>query len=337
MAIKVAINGYGRIGRNVMRALYESGRTNEIQVVAINDLGDSKTNAHLTKYDTVHGKFPFDVAVDGDYIVINGDRIRVFAERDPAKLPWAELGVDVVHECTGFFTSKAKASAHITAGAKKVIISAPGGADVDATIVYGVNHQTLKASDTVISNASCTTNCLAPLVKPLMDSIGVDHGLMTTIHSYTNDQVLTDVYHSDLHRARSATQSMIPTKTGAAAAVGLVLPEMKGKLDGFAMRVPTINVSVVDLCFQASRNTTKEEIDSVLRAAAAGPLKGILAINDEPLVSMDFNHNPHSSIYEAGLTKVTGGNFVKVLSWYDNEWGFSNRMLDTTVALFNAK
>jgi glyceraldehyde 3-phosphate dehydrogenase len=337
MAIKVAINGYGRIGRNVMRALYESGRTNEIQVVAINDLGDSKTNAHLTKYDTVHGKFPFDVSVDGDYIVINGDKIRVFAERDPAKLPWAELGVDVVHECTGFFTSKEKASAHIAAGAKKVIISAPGGADVDATIVYGVNHTSLKASDTVISNASCTTNCLAPLVKPLMDSIGVDHGLMTTIHSYTNDQVLTDVYHSDLHRARSATQSMIPTKTGAAAAVGLVLPEMKGKLDGFAMRVPTINVSIVDLCFQASRNTTKEEIDSILRAAAAGPLKGILAINDEPLVSSDFNHNPHSSIYEASLTKVTGGNFVKILSWYDNEWGFSNRMLDTTVALYNAK
>ena len=337
MAIKVAINGYGRIGRNIMRALYESGRTDEIQIVAINDLGDSKTNAHLTKYDTVHGKFGFDVSVDGDYIVINGDRIRVLAERDPSKLPWAELGVDVVHECTGFFTSKAKASAHITAGAKKVIISAPGGNDVDATIVFGVNHDTLKASDTVISNASCTTNCLAPLVKPLMDSIGVEHGLMTTIHSYTNDQVLTDVYHSDLHRARSATQSMIPTKTGAAAAVGLVLPEMKGKLDGFAMRVPTINVSVVDLCFQASRDTTKEEIDSILREAAAGSLKGILAINDEPLVSMDFNHNPHSSIYEAGLTKVTGGNFVKVLSWYDNEWGFSNRMLDTTVAFMNAK
>jgi glyceraldehyde 3-phosphate dehydrogenase len=337
MAIKVAINGYGRIGRNIMRALYESGRTNEIQIVAINDLGDSKTNAHLTKYDTVHGKFPFDVSVDGDYIVINGDRIRVLAERDPAKLPWAELGVDVVHECTGFFTSKAKASAHLTAGAKKVIISAPGGNDVDATVVYGVNHKTLKASDTVISNASCTTNCLAPLVKPLMDTIGVEHGLMTTIHSYTNDQVLTDVYHSDLHRARAATQSMIPTKTGAAAAVGLVLPEMKGKLDGFAMRVPTINVSVVDLCFQASRNTTKEEIDGILREAAAGSLKGILAINDEPLVSMDFNHNPHSSIYEASLTKVTGGNFVKVLSWYDNEWGFSNRMLDTTVALMNAE
>ena len=337
MAIKVAINGYGRIGRNVLRALYESGRTNEIQIVAINDLGDSKTNAHLTKYDTVHGKFPFDVSVDGDYIIVNGDKIRVLAERDPSKLPWAELGIDVVHECTGFFTSKAKASAHIEAGAKKVVISAPGGNDVDATIVYGVNHETLKASDTVISNASCTTNCLAPLVKPLIDTIGVDHGLMTTIHSYTNDQVLTDVYHSDLHRARSATQSMIPTKTGAAAAVGLVLPEMKGKLDGFAMRVPTINVSIVDLAFQASRNTTKEEIDSILRAAAAGPLKGILAINDEPLVSSDFNHNPHSSIYEASLTKVTGGNFVKILSWYDNEWGFSNRMLDTTVALYNAK
>ncbi len=337
MPIKVAINGYGRIGRNIMRALYESGRTHDIQIVAINDLGDSKTNAHLTKYDTVHGKFPFDVSVDGDYIVINGDKIRVLAERDPAKLPWAELGVDVVHECTGFFTSKAKASAHITAGAKKVIISAPGGNDVDATIVYGVNHDTLKASDTVISNASCTTNCLAPLVKPLMDSIGVEHGLMTTIHSYTNDQVLTDVYHSDLRRARSATQSMIPTKTGAAAAVGLVLPEMVGKLDGFAMRVPTINVSVVDLCFTASRDTTKEEITQILRDAANGSLKGILAINDEPLVSMDFNHNPASSIYEASLTKVTGGNFVKVLSWYDNEWGFSNRMLDTTVALANAK
>ncbi len=337
MAIKVAINGYGRIGRNVMRALYESGRTNEIQVVAINDLGDSKTNAHLTKYDTVHGKFPFDVSVDGDYIVINGDKIRVLAERDPAKLPWGELGVDVVLESTGFFTSKAKASAHLAAGAKKVIISAPGGNDVDATIVYGVNHQTLKASDTVISNASCTTNCLAPLVKPLIDTIGVEHGLMTTIHSYTNDQVLTDVYHSDLHRARSATQSMIPTKTGAAAAVGLVLPEMKGKLDGFAMRVPTINVSIVDLSFQASRNTSKEEIDEILKAAANSSLKGILAVNDEPLVSVDFNHNPHSSIYESSLTKVTGGNFVKVLSWYDNEWGFSNRMLDTTVALFNAK
>jgi len=337
MPIKVAINGYGRIGRNIMRALYESGRTNEIQIVAINDLGDAKTNAHLTKYDTVHGKFGFDVSVDGDYIIVNGDKIRVLAERDPSKLPWAELGIDVVLECTGFFNSKAKASAHLTAGAKKVLLSAPGGNDVDATIVFGVNHDVLKASDTVISNASCTTNCLAPLVKPLIDTIGIEHGLMTTIHSYTNDQVLTDVYHSDLHRARSATQSMIPTKTGAAAAVGLVLPEMKGKLDGFAMRVPTINVSVVDLCFTASRDTTKEEITQILRDASTGSLKGILAINDEPLVSVDFNHNPHSSIYEAGLTKVTGGNFVKVLSWYDNEWGFSNRMLDTTVAFMNAK
>ncbi len=337
MSIKVAINGYGRIGRNIVRALYESGRTNEIQIVAINDLGDSNTNAHLTQYDSVHGKFPFEVVVDGDYIVINGDRIRVFSERDPSKLPWADLGVDVVHECTGFFTSKAKASAHITAGAKKVIISAPGGNDVDATIVFGVNHDLLKASDTVISNASCTTNCLAPIVKPLNDAIGIESGLMTTIHSYTNDQVLTDVYHSDLRRARSATQSMIPTKTGAAAAVGLVLPELAGKLDGFAMRVPTINVSVVDLTFQASRDTTKAEIDEILTIASQGALKGILDINERPLVSIDFNHNPASSIYESTLTKVIGGRLIKVLSWYDNEWGFSNRMLDTTIALINAK
>ena len=337
MPIKVAINGYGRIGRNIVRALYESGRTNEIQIVAINDLGDSNTNAHLTQYDSVHGKFPFEVTVDGDYIVINGDRIRVFSERDPSKLPWADLGIDVVHECTGFFTSKAKASAHITAGAKKVIISAPGGNDVDGTIVFGVNHNTLKASDTVISNASCTTNCLAPIVKPLHDAIGVESGLMTTIHSYTNDQVLTDVYHSDLRRARSATQSMIPTKTGAAAAVGLVLPELAGKLDGFAMRVPTINVSVVDLTFQAARDTSKAEIDEILTAASKGALKGILDINERPLVSIDFNHNPASSIYESPLTKVLGGRLVKVLSWYDNEWGFSNRMLDTTIAFVNAK
>ncbi|ASF47365.1 type I glyceraldehyde-3-phosphate dehydrogenase [Methylovulum psychrotolerans] len=336
MPIKVAINGYGRIGRNIVRALYEAGRTDEIQIVAINDLGDANTNAHLTQYDSVHGKFPFDVSVDGEFMVINGDKIKVFSERDPSKLPWGDLDIDVVHECTGLFTSKAKASAHITAGAKKVIISAPGGDDVDATIVYGVNHDTLKATDTVISNASCTTNCLAPLVKPLHDAIGVVHGLMTTIHSYTNDQVLTDVYHSDLRRARSATQSMIPTKTGAAAAVGLVLPELAGKLDGFAMRVPTINVSVVDLTFTAARNTSKAEIDEVLKAAAAGSLKGILEINEKPLVSTDFNHNPASSIYEAPLTKVLDGNFVKVLSWYDNEWGFSNRMLDTSIALINA-
>jgi glyceraldehyde 3-phosphate dehydrogenase len=337
MPIKVAINGYGRIGRNIVRALYESGRTNEIQIVAINDLGDSNTNAHLTQYDSVHGKFPFEVTVDGDYIVINGDKIRVFSERDPSKLPWADLGIEVVHECTGFFTSKAKASAHITAGAKKVIISAPGGNDVDGTIVFGVNHNTLKASDTVISNASCTTNCLAPIVKPLNDAIGIESGLMTTIHSYTNDQVLTDVYHSDLRRARSATQSMIPTKTGAAAAVGLVLPELAGKLDGFAMRVPTINVSVVDLTFQAARDTSKAEIDEILTAASKGALKGILDINEKPLVSVDFNHNPASSIYEEPLTKVLGGRLVKVLSWYDNEWGFSNRMLDTTIAFVNAK
>jgi glyceraldehyde 3-phosphate dehydrogenase len=337
MPIKVAINGYGRIGRNIVRALYESGRTNEIQIVAINDLGDSNTNAHLTQYDSVHGKFPFEVTVDGDYIVINGDKIKVFSEREPSKLPWAELGIEVVHECTGFFTSKAKASAHITAGAKKVIISAPGGDDVDGTIVFGVNDNTLKATDTVISNASCTTNCLAPIVKPLNDAIGIVNGLMTTIHSYTNDQVLTDVYHSDLRRARSATQSMIPTKTGAAAAVGLVLPELAGKLDGFAMRVPTINVSVVDLVFQAARDTSKEEIDEILMAASKGALKGILDINERPLVSIDFNHNPASSIYESPLTKVLGGRLVKVLSWYDNEWGFSNRMLDTTIAFVNAK
>ena len=336
MAIKVAINGYGRIGRNVLRALYESNRTGEIQIVAINDLGNAETNAHLTQYDTAHGKFPGEVSVVDGNLVVNGDTIKVLAERDPSKLPWAELGVDVVHECTGFFASKEKASAHIAAGAKKVIISAPGGADVDATIVYGVNHNTLKASDTVISNASCTTNCLAPLIQPLLDSIGVEQGLMTTIHAYTNDQVLTDVYHPDLLRARSATQSMIPTKTGAAAAVGLVLPALVGKLDGFAMRVPTINVSVVDLTFTASRDTSVEEVNEILTAASEGSLKGILNINTKPLVSIDFNHDPASSTYDKSLTKVNG-RLVKVLSWYDNEWGFSNRMLDTTVALMNAK
>ncbi len=337
MAIKIAINGYGRIGRNVLRALYEAGRNKDIQIVAINDLGDSETNAHLTRYDTVHGRFPGKVEVDGSYMIVNGDRIRVLAERDPSKLPWAELGIDVVHECTGFFTTKEKASLHLKAGAKKVIISAPGGKDVDATIVYGVNHDTLKATDTVISNASCTTNCLAPLVKPLHDEIGIVNGLMTTIHSYTNDQVLTDVFHSDLRRARSATQSMIPTKTGAAAAVGLVLPELNGKLDGFAVRVPTINVSLVDLVFTAARETSKQEIDSLIKEASSGALKGILAYNDKPLVSIDFNHDPASSTYEATLTKVIDGKLVKVLAWYDNEWGFSNRMLDTTVALMKAK
>ena len=336
MSIKVAINGYGRIGRNILRAHYEGGKKHDIQIVAINDLGDPKTNAHLTKYDTAHGKFPGTVAVDGDSMVVNGDRIRVLANRDPSQLPWGELGVDVVLECTGFFTSKEKASAHLKGGARKVIISAPGGKDVDATVVFGVNHGVLKAEHTVISNASCTTNCLAPLVKPLHDKIGLVTGLMTTIHAYTNDQVLTDVYHEDLRRARSATQSMIPTKTGAAAAVGLVLPELNGRLDGYAMRVPTINVSIVDLSFIAARDTTVEEVNAVLKAASEGELKGILGYNTEPLVSVDFNHNPLSSVFDATLTKVSG-TLVKVSSWYDNEWGFSNRMLDTTVALMNAR
>jgi len=337
MPVKVAINGYGRIGRNVLRALYEGKRTGEMSIVAINDLGDANTNAHLTRHDTAHGKFPGTVVVDGDCMVVNGDRIRVLAKRNPAELPWGELGVDVVMECTGLFTSKEKCSGHLQGGAKKVIISAPGGKDVDATIVYGVNHKSLKASHTVISNASCTTNCLAPLVKPLHDKLGVVQGLMTTIHAYTNDQVLTDVYHKDLRRARSATQSMIPTKTGAAAAVGLVLPELNGKLDGFAMRVPTINVSVVDLTFTAAKATTVEEVNGILKAASEGELQGILGYNTEPLVSVDFNHDPRSSIFDATQTRVGGGTLVKVLSWYDNEWGFSNRMLDTTLALINAK
>ncbi|MFO0010206.1 MAG: type I glyceraldehyde-3-phosphate dehydrogenase [Betaproteobacteria bacterium] len=336
MTIKVAINGYGRIGRNVLRAHYDGGKRHDIQIVAVNDLGDPKTNAHLTKYDTAHGPFPGTVAVDGNSMVVNGDRIRVLANRNPAELPWGELGVDVVMECTGLFTSKEKAEAHLKGGAKKVIISAPGGKDVDATIVYGVNHGTLKAAHTVISNASCTTNCLAPLVKPLHEKIGLVNGLMTTIHAYTNDQVLTDVYHEDLRRARSATQSMIPTKTGAAAAVGLVLPELNGRLDGYAIRVPTINVSIVDLSFIAARDTTVEEVNGVLAAAAAGELKGILGYNTEPLVSVDFNHNPLSSVFDATLTKVSG-RLVKVSSWYDNEWGFSNRMLDTAVALMAAR
>jgi glyceraldehyde 3-phosphate dehydrogenase len=337
MTIRVAINGYGRIGRNILRAHYEGGKKHDIQIVAINDLGDPKTNAHLTQYDTAHGRFPGTVGVEGEYMVVNGDKIRVLANRNPAELPWGELKVDVVLECTGFFTSKEKASAHLKGGAKKVIISAPGGKDVDATIVYGVNQDVLKKEYTVISNASCTTNCLAPLVKPLHEKLGVVTGLMTTIHAYTNDQVLTDVYHEDLRRARSATMSMIPTKTGAAAAVGLVLPELNGKLDGFAMRVPTINVSIVDLTFIAKRETTVDEVNDILKAAAAsGPLKGILTYNTEQLVSVDFNHNPASSNFDATLTKVSG-TLVKVNSWYDNEWGFSNRMLDTTVALMAAK
>jgi glyceraldehyde 3-phosphate dehydrogenase len=332
MAIKVGINGYGRIGRNVLRALYEGKRNGEIQIVAINDLGDAHTNAHLTRFDTAHGRFPGQVSVDGDAMVVNGDRIRVLAERDPAKLPWGELGVEYVLECTGLFATKDKAGKHLAGGAKKVIISAPAEGGVDATIVYGVNHGTLRSGMTVISNASCTTNCLAPLVKPLQDAIGVVAGIMTTIHAYTNDQVLTDVFHKDLRRARSATMSMIPTKTGAAAAVGLVLPELKGRLDGFAVRVPTINVSLVDLTFTAKRATSVEEINKILKAAAAGALKGILAYNDQPLVSVDFNHDPASSTYDATLTKVIDGTLVKVCAWYDNEWGFSNRMLDTTLA-----
>ena len=337
MAIKVGINGYGRIGRNTLRALYESQRTGEIQIVAINDLGNANTNAHLTRYDTAHGKFNASVVVDGDSMVVNGDRIKVLSERDPSKLPWGALGVEVVFECTGIFTSKAKASAHLAGGAKKVLISAPGGSDVDGTVVYGVNHSVLTSAMTVVSNASCTTNCLAPLAKVLNDAIGIESGLMTTIHSYTNDQVLTDVYHEDLRRARAATMSMIPTKTGAAAAVGLVLPELKGKLDGFAIRVPTINVSLVDLTFKPKRATTADEINSLVKAAANGALKGVLAYTEAPLVSVDYNHDPASSTYDATLTKIIDGTLVKVCSWYDNEWGFSNRMLDTALAWSKAR
>ncbi len=338
MAVKIAINGYGRIGRNVLRALYEGNRTGELSIVAINDLGDAETNAHLTRYDTAHGPFPGEVAVEGESLVVNGDKIRVLAERDPAKLPWGELGVDVVLESTGFFANKKKSTAHLQGGAKKVVISAPAGKDIDATIVYGVNHDTLKPEHEIISNASCTTNCLAPLVKPLHEKIGLVAGVMNTIHSYTNDQVLTDVYHSDLRRARSATHSMIPTKTGAAAAVGLVLPELDGKLDGFSVRVPTINVSLVDLTFTAARDTSVDEINDIMRDASSGTdaLASVLDYNDGPLVSVDFNHNPASATYDATMTKVVGGRLVKVCAWYDNEWGFSNRMLDTTLALINA-
>ena len=337
MTLRVAINGYGRIGRNILRAHYEGGKKHDIQIVAINDLGPVETNAHLTRYDTAHGKFPGTVTVEGDNMIVNGDKIRVLANRDPSQLPWGELKVDVVLECTGFFTTKEKAAAHIKGGAKKVIISAPGGKDVDATIVYGVNQNVLTSAMTVISNASCTTNCLAPLVKPLHDKIGLVSGLMTTVHAYTNDQVLSDVMHEDLRRARSATMSMIPTKTGAASAVGLVLPELNGKLDGYAIRVPTINVSIVDLSFIAARDTTVDEVNAIMKeAATTGPLKGILAYNTAPLVSIDFNHDAHSSNFDATLTKVSG-RLVKVASWYDNEWGFSNRMLDTATAFMGAK
>jgi glyceraldehyde 3-phosphate dehydrogenase len=333
MTIRIAINGYGRIGRNVLRAIFELGRTDEFDIVAINDLGDPATNAHLTQYDTAHGRFPHPVSVDGDHLVVGEDRFKVFAERDPSKLPWKELGVDVVMECTGLFKDRAKAGMHLDAGAGKVLISAPGKSDIDATVVYGVNHDILKASDRIISNASCTTNCLAPMAKALHESVGIQSGLMTTIHAYTNDQVLTDVYHSDLRRARSATQSMIPTTTGAAKAVGLVLPELAGKLDGFAMRVPTINVSFVDLTFTAGRDTTDTEINEILKAAADGK---ILDYSDEPLVSVDYNHTSASSTIDADLTRVLDGRLVKVCSWYDNEWGFSNRMLDTAIAAMKA-
>jgi glyceraldehyde 3-phosphate dehydrogenase len=334
MAVKVGINGYGRIGRNVLRALYEAGRNGEIEIVAINDLGDAEANAHLTQYDTAHGRFPGEVSIEGDNMVVNGDKIKVLAERNPADLPWGELGVEIVLECTGLFASEEKASAHLDGGAKKVLISAPAG-DI-TTVVYGVNHNTITADDKIISNASCTTNCLAPLVKPLHDAFGIEYGLMNTIHSYTNDQVLTDVYHKDLRRARSATQSMIPTQTGAAKAVGLVLPELNGKLDGFAVRVPTINVSMVDLTAQVSKETSIEEVNAVLKKAAEGELKGVLAYSEAPLVSQDFNHDPVSSTVDAPLTKVAGGKLVKICAWYDNEWGFSNRMLDTALALAKA-
>ena len=336
MAVKIAINGYGRIGRNILKALFESHRTNELEIVAINDLGDAESNAYLTQYDSAHGTFPFEVEAKDDALIIDGKEIKVFAERDPEQLPWADLGVEAVLECTGFFRTKELAGKHLTAGAKKVIISAPAGSEVDATIVYGVNHNILSKDDQIISNASCTTNCLAPLVKPIHEAIGVESGIMTTIHAYTNDQVLTDVFHKDLRRARSATQSMIPTKNGAASAVGLVLPELQGKLDGFSIRVPTINVSLVDLSFIASKPTSVEEVNSVVKAASAGNLKGVLDYSDGPLVSIDFNHNPASSNFDATLTKVQEGTLVKVCSWYDNEWGFSNRMLDTTLALMNA-
>ncbi|MCY4477409.1 MAG: type I glyceraldehyde-3-phosphate dehydrogenase [Gammaproteobacteria bacterium] len=336
MTARIAINGYGRIGRCILRALYEEGKRGALQIVAINDLGDTNTNVHLTRYDTAHGRFGAEVAMEGDDMLVDGDRVRVLAERDPGQLPWAELGVDAVLECTGLFRTRESAGAHLSAGAGRVVISAPAGKEVDATVVYGVNHDILRSNHSIISNASCTTNCLAPLAKVLHEAVGIEQGIMNTVHSYTNDQVLTDVYHKDLRRARSATQSMIPTKTGAAAAVGLVLPELDGRLDGFSVRVPTINVSLVDLTFRASRTTTVEEIDSAMRAAAEGKLNGVLAFNDEPLVSTDFNHCPYSSVYDAGMTKVLGGDLVKVCSWYDNEWGFANRMLDTTLALLEA-
>ncbi|WP_020681259.1 type I glyceraldehyde-3-phosphate dehydrogenase [Marinobacterium rhizophilum] len=332
MTIRVAINGFGRIGRNVLRALYENNYRDRIQVVAINDLGDAAINAHLFQYDSVHGRFNGSVSHDSESMTVNNDRISICSLRNPAELPWAELNIDVVYECTGLFTSREKAAAHLSAGARKVIISAPG-TGVDATVVYGVNDSTLRQSDEIISNASCTTNCLAPVAQVLQREIGIESGLMTTIHAYTNDQNLSDVYHTDLYRARSATQSMIPTKTGAAAAVGLVLPELAGKFDGMAVRVPTINVSLVDLAFIAERETTVDEVNALLQAAAEK--SPVMGFNTLPLVSVDFNHCALSSTFDATQTKVSG-RLVKVMAWYDNEWGFSNRMLDNTLALVNA-
>ena len=337
MAVRIAINGYGRIGRGILRALYEGGARDEVKIVAVNATAGIETAAHLTRYDTTHGRFGADVRIEGDVVRVNGDAIRFFAERDPARLPWGEIGVDVVCECSGKFKSKAKASAHIEAGARKVLISAPGEDDVDATIVCGVNHGVLRAAHSVVSNASCTTNCLAPVAKVLHEAVGIECGLITTIHAYTNDQVLIDSPHKDLRRARSATSSIVPTRTGAARAVGLVLPELAGKLHGYAVRVPTINVSVVDFTFSAARATAKDELDAAVRAAAAGALRGLLAFCDEPLVSADFNHNPASAIYDATLTQVMEERLVKVSAWYDNEWGYSNRMLDAALALARAR
>jgi len=338
MSIKIAINGYGRIGRCTLRAIWEQGLENEFEIVGINASGDLKTNAHLTRYDTTHGRFATPVETDGENcLIVGGKRIPFFSTKDPLAINWGDLGVDVLLECTGAYTSKAKAGVLLKQGANKILISAPGGDDVDATIVYGVNHDILTAAMTVVSNASCTTNCLAPVAKVLQDNIGIKQGLMTTIHSFTNDQVLVDVRHKDLRRARAAAHNIIPTKTGAAAAVGLVLPALKGRVDGFALRVPTINVSLVDLTFTAERATSKDEITALMKAAAAGPMKGVLAVNEEPLVSSDFNHTTVSSTFDASQTRVIDGNLVKVLAWYDNEWGYSCRMIDAARALANAK
>ena len=333
MTVRVAINGFGRIGRLVLRAAAEAGR-NDVQVIGVNDLGSVEANAHLLRYDSVHGRYPKDVSVNGDSINVGSGPIKVTAERDPAQLPWGELGVDVVLECTGIFTKRADAAKHIAAGARKVLISAPSG-DADQTVVYGVNHDMLEADHEIVSNASCTTNCLAPVAKVINDAIGIERGFMTTVHAYTGDQPVLDTLHKDLHRARAAASSMIPTSTGAARAVGLVLPELAGKLDGTAIRVPTPNVSLVDLTFTAARNTSVEEINGTISAAAAGPLSGVLATNDEPLVSIDFNHSPASSTFDLGQTQVVEGRFIRVLSWYDNEWGFSNRMSDVAALLGN--